>query len=141
MQQTQEVADVDSPAGQEQSREEKRASAQKMASPSKRLIAFTTLMSNVLQIAPIAVVQFADFLTDVFVVLQFWELGDRTSATIGFGCMVLSILPVILGERRSAVTSPSARSMRCAGLRMVHLPRRELCGARFRADPLTYRVV
>lgn len=120
MSQAVELAHVEAHAGQAQSEETKAASPRKMASPSKRKIAFTTLLTHVLQTAPIAVVQFADFVTDVFVVIQLWEREDRTSAVIGFGFMALSILLVILGERSRIPCATedlpgAARATRCAG--------------------------
>ena len=64
--------------------------------PSRLLLALTGAVTALMHALPIGVVQFADYASDIGVVLTFFESGDSTSGWLGLGFIITSIAAVWL---------------------------------------------
>ena len=66
------------------------------AAPSKTLVALAGFTDIALHLVPIGIVQFADYVSDVFVVVAFLQSGETEKGTIGVACIATSIAIVWL---------------------------------------------
>ena len=64
--------------------------------PSRLLLALTGAVTALMHALPIGVVQFADYASDIGVILTFFESGDSTSGWLGLGFIIASIAAVWL---------------------------------------------
>ena len=64
--------------------------------PSRLLLALTGAVTALMHALPIGVVQFADYASDIGVILTFFESGDSTSGRLGLGFVIASIAAVWL---------------------------------------------
>ncbi len=62
-----------------------------MGAPSPRLITFITTVQTLLHVGPIGLVQFADYLCDCAVNLNFFQDGEDTLGWLGPGCVLTAI--------------------------------------------------
>ena len=64
--------------------------------PSRLLLGLTGAATALMHALPIGIVQFADYASDVGVILTFFESGDSMSGKIGLGCIIASVAAVWL---------------------------------------------
>ena len=71
--------------------------------PSRLLLGLTGAATALMHALPIGIVQFADYASDVGVILTFFESGDSVSGRLGLGCIIASIAAVWLATLVVAV--------------------------------------
>ena len=64
--------------------------------PSRLLLGLTGAATALMHALPIGIVQFADYASDVGVILTFFESGDSVSGRLGLGCIIASVAAVWL---------------------------------------------
>jgi len=91
--------------------------------PSHLLLGLTGAATALMHALPIGMVQFADYASDVGVILTFFESGDSSSGWLGLGCIIASVAVVWLATLVAGTSGfitdwpeRSNRMMACAAL-------------------------
>ena len=71
-----------------------------MPGVSKKLVYLSTLAAVAMHVVPVGLVQFADYVSDIFVVVELFAHGEEFRGKIALGFMVASVALVFCGNHK-----------------------------------------